>query len=73
MKNLILFLALFLSVLTLSATTTQPQKNWEYKFEYKCSDKKANDFASQGWELLTVTSVSYSGMPMELCAFRRPK
>jgi len=72
MKNLILFLALSLSLLVISAAP-QSQKAYEYKFEYKCTDKKANEFATEGWELLGISSVSYSGMPMTMCAFKRPK
>jgi hypothetical protein len=72
MKNLILFLALCLSVLTLSAAS-QPQKTWEYKFEYKCTDKKANEFAAEGWELTGFSSTSYSGLSMMTCAFKRLK
>jgi len=53
MKTLILFLVLCLTLLSISAIA-QPQKTWEYKFEYNVSEKKANELGQQGWELVTI-------------------
>ena len=29
---------------------------WEYKFEYKMSEKKANELGADGWELAAIES-----------------
>lgn len=69
MKLVTLFLLLCVCLLTISATSQKPQ--WEYKFEYKCDEKKANTHASEGWELVTV---SEAGNLSNLhCVFKRPK
>ena len=73
MKNLILFLALSLSLLAISAAP-QSQKAYEYKFEYKMNEKKANDLGAQGWELVTVgTSATGALINTQEYIFKRPK
>ena len=73
MKNLILFLVLCLSVLSISAIA-QPRKTWEYKFQYNVSEKKANDLGEQGWELVTIGALG-SGLTsnVETFVFKRQK
>lgn len=50
-----------------------PAQAWEYKFQYQCDEKKANNLAADGWELVNMTA-SGSGMTTAVnCAFKRPK
>ena len=50
-----------------------PAQTWEYKFQYQCDEKKANNLAAEGWELVNMTA-SGSGMTTAVnCAFKRPK
>jgi len=50
-----------------------PAQIWEYKFQYQCDEKKANNLAAEGWELVNMTA-SGSGMTTAVnCAFKRPK
>lgn len=72
MKRLLSGLLLFaVCVLTISAV---PQtKTWEYKFQYQCDEKKANNLAAEGWELVNMTA-SGSGMTTAVnCAFKRAR
>lgn len=72
MKKLLVGSILFcVCLFTLSAT---PQKaSWEYKFEYKCDEKKANALAAEGWELVNMGVTSFGSLAAVHCAFKRPK
>lgn len=72
MKTLLTVLLLAVCLLTVSATSQRP--SWEYKFEYKMSEKKANDLAAEGWELIIASSHG-SGPASNVTeyVFRRPK
>lgn len=53
-----LFIAALIVMSFLAGTgLTQPQQRaWEYKFEYKMDEKKANNLGSDGWELAAIES-----------------
>jgi hypothetical protein len=58
---------------SLSATPQTKPAQWEYKFQFQCDEKKANNLAAEGWELVNMTA-SGSGMTTAVnCAFRRAK
>lgn len=62
MKNkLLIAIALSVAVLTSIGAQTKPQ-SWEYKFEYKMNEKKANELGTQGWELAAIESTSTAGL-----------
>ena len=44
---------LFLSAVAFSRPTSA---TYEYKFEYKMSERKANELGAQGWELAAIES-----------------
>lgn len=74
MKTKILIIAIILSTLFVTAWTVQnaPQKIFEYKYEDKPSEKKANDLGADGWELVAIqsaTSNNYSA----IYVFKREK
>lgn len=74
MKRLLITLTLVLSILSISALTQQPKPpQWEYKFDYKCSEKRANDLALQGWELLATSESSNGVIATQTCIFKRSK
>jgi hypothetical protein len=60
MKNRALLIALIVvSVFCTSfAYQAQNKPTSEYKFEYAPSEKKVNELASQGWELVAIQSPS---------------
>lgn len=70
MKRIVLTLALALSVLTVSATQ---QRTWEYKFDDKCSEKRSNDLAAQGWELTSMSMGTWGNISTPTCVFKRAK
>jgi len=53
MKRYVVALLLICAI-TVMAQQPQTPVRWEYKFEYKVSEKKANELAGQGWELMTI-------------------
>lgn len=73
MKQIIITLLLVLSIFSISANTQQKPQTWEYKLDDKCYEKKVNDLAAQGWELITIDSFTYSQVTGLTCAFRRAK
>jgi len=73
MKRTLLTLALVLVVITASASQQPKPQHWEYKFDYKCHEKMANDLAVQGWELVSVDSFTYENVTGQMCVFKRPK
>lgn len=73
MKRLLFILVLV--VVSIGATAQTSRPTWEYKFEYKVSEKKANEMASQGWELMAVGNESggMAASSVPFMIFRRPK
>lgn len=68
-----LFALALVCFISLSATPQSKPAQWEYKFQYQCDEKKANNLAAEGWELVNMTA-SGSGMTTAVnCAFKRPK
>ncbi|OLE52122.1 MAG: hypothetical protein AUG51_19385 [Acidobacteria bacterium 13_1_20CM_3_53_8] len=62
MKARILFIIALLSFLFIGWTYQSAQRTqWEYKFEYAPSERKANELGAQGWELVAIQSTG-SGM-----------
>jgi hypothetical protein len=81
MKNHLMIFALLLALcgsLYFTNSTSQaapaPQ-TWEYKFEYKMNEKKANQLGAEGWELAAIVSTSTAGIGTNVPAyvFKRPK
>lgn len=72
---------LTLAILTLvcavcvSAVPQSKPQTWEYKFEYKCNEKRLNDLASQGWELASYAPSPISGgsMALDVCVVKKAK
>lgn len=62
MKTFLMIVVLLLSVIVATGLTSQPQKAWEYKLEFKMSEKKANELGAQGWELAAIESTSTAGI-----------
>lgn len=46
---------------TIGASQSQ-RATWEYKLEYKMSEKKANELGAQGWDLAAIESTSGAGL-----------
>jgi hypothetical protein len=54
-------------------TTTPSRYRWEYKIETPCTQSKANELGDQGWELVSVLTVSDQLATTPVCAFKREK
>ena len=71
MKRILITFALVCSILSVSAIPQQPKTTlWEYKFEYKMNEKKANDLGSQGWELSADGPPPLVGTSLNCCLTR---
>ncbi len=66
---------LLVGSLNLFRARSAPAQSFEYKFEYKCSEKKANSMAAEGWELVSyaTTYLSAGAGSLDTCIFKRPK
>jgi hypothetical protein len=55
---LLILLVILVSALSLGQATKEKTSSaqWEYKFDYSASEKKANELGSQGWELIAIQS-----------------
>lgn len=74
MKRILLSLTLVLSILTIAWANQQPKtQQWEYKLEFKISEKKANELAAQGWELVGAGSENAGPVSVSFLMFKRPK
>ncbi len=75
MKQRVLALALLVGILLTVGWTQQAHATWEYKFEYKMNEKKANELGSQGWELAAIESTSTAGIGNNVAVyvFKRAK
>ena len=61
-------------MLQANTQTGSAPKQWEYKFDYQCNEKKANAYGVEGWELVaTDPSGSGSGASSSGFMFKRPK
>ncbi len=59
MKRLLLGLVILGFVLITTGQTTKQVENtqqWEYKFDFSTTEKKANELGMQGWELVAIQS-----------------
>lgn len=73
-KHLLLTLALIVTILcTVGAQQTPRPQQWEYKFEYKMSEKKTNELAAQGWELVGAATDEVGPASVSFLIFKRPK
>lgn len=73
MKTLLTTLFLGLALLV-GVSASQPQRpNYEYKFEYKISQGKANELSAQGWEFVTVGTDQAGSSTVSFMVFRRTK
>jgi hypothetical protein len=70
MKHKILIITLIIGVL-LTTAWTQSRTQWEYKFENRVSENKANDLGAEGWELVAIHSTGSS--IVSTYVFKRPK
>lgn len=75
MKSLLIVLLLAVSLLSVSATGRPTPPTWEYKFEYKVNERRANDLADQGWELTVIGNEAGTGTmaAVPFMVFRRAK
>lgn len=73
MRNILITLLLTVGIL-FTVAAQQPRTQWEYKFEFNISQKKANALGAEGWELVTASS-SGSGPTsnVETFVFKRSK
>jgi hypothetical protein len=77
MRNKLPYIAsLLLAVLLFAGWTSQAPRRaaYEYKFEFDCSEKKANSLGADGWELVAIQSPGPGmGNNVPTYAFRRVK
>jgi hypothetical protein len=71
MKTLILIL--MLCIVSIGSTYQPEPKIWEYKFLYQCDERKANNLATDGWELTEMSMTAYGSLGVATCVFKRPK
>lgn len=71
--RIILLISVCLLVLTVGAFSARPAPTWEYKLEYKISEKKANDLSVQGWELIGAGTDNAGTLNIGFLIFRRQK
>jgi hypothetical protein len=75
MKRIVLTLVLIVGILLTVGWSQQARATWEYKFEYKMNEKKANELGVQGWELAAIESTSSAGIAnnVPVYVFKRAK
>lgn len=73
MKIKLLTLAAVLLLASFTLGLTRSAQQWEYKFEYKCDEKKANALAVDNWELVNMGVTSFGSLAAVHCSFKRPK
>ncbi|MCM3871968.1 MAG: hypothetical protein ND895_14890 [Pyrinomonadaceae bacterium] len=74
MNRLFLTLTLVVGILFTTAWAQQPRNQWEYKFEFNVTEKKANALGAEGWELVTASApASGSTSNVETFVFKRAK
>lgn len=72
MKKRIYLACAVVALLFVVGWTQQPKQAWEYKIEYNISEKKLNQLADQGWELVAA-SPEASTSNLTGFYFKRPK
>jgi len=72
MKRNLLIAFIVLLILSVSAWTQASKPQYEYKFEYSIKEKRANELASQGWELVAIGTEGVTVNVM-VFVFRREK
>jgi len=74
MKSAILIIAICGALLTVGAASRpQPKPTvWEYKFDSKCTEKRTNEAAAEGWELTFFSMGTWGNISTPTCVFRRP-
>lgn len=72
MKRYLLASLLVLLILSVSAWTQVSKPQYEYKFEYSIKEKRANELAAQGWELIAVGTEGTT-INVAVFVFRRSK
>lgn len=60
--RIILIVSICLLFLSAGAFSAPAPVTYEYKFEYKMNEKKANELGAQGWELAAIESTSNAGI-----------
>jgi hypothetical protein len=74
MKNKLLITALTLGLFVSVVWAQQPKsQTFEYKFDNKCTEKRANDFAAEGWDLFSMSMGTWGNISTPTCVFRRAK
>lgn len=73
MKTFLMMLVLLLSAIVATGGSQVKPQQWEYKFAYQCDEKKANNLASEGWELADMSMANYGSIGVATCVFRRMK
>jgi hypothetical protein len=55
---LLMLVVVVVSVLTLGQATKEKSlpTQWEYKFDFSATERRANDLGGQGWELVAIQS-----------------
>ena len=74
MKHFLLIsILLLLCLLSLSAMPQSKPPAWEYKVEYKCTEKRANALGAEGWELVSMHESGTGLSALEVCGLKRAK
>ena len=73
-RVVLVLMLLFVFVVMIASSQTQSKPPaWEYKFEYKCNEKKADALGAEGWELVSLHESGSGISALEICGFKRPK
>ena len=59
---LLVALCISLYFVNVNSHAAPAAQSWEYKFEYKCDEKKANALAADGWELVNMGVTSFNSL-----------
>jgi hypothetical protein len=75
MKTTLLIISLLICLLCVGATyQSAAPRQFEYKFEFNPSEKKANELGALGWELVAIQSTGPgTGNNIPTYVFRRVK
>ena len=75
MKTFLIIVMLLLTMIVATGFQPQQPQAWEYKFEYKMNEKKANALGAEGWELTAIESTSSAGIATNVptYVFKRAK
>lgn len=77
MNKTLAFVLIFVVFIVASGQTTKTptiNQQWEYKFDFSNTEKKANEMGTLGWELVAIQSTGPGlGNNVPTYVFRRPK